>query len=161
MISMYHQQRHENYIFMEFGNPLAPRLVTAVYEFTLSSNPVAEASAFAGTAVRQQLPVHCSGSFSFRGRLKPPLLPTRFHFTSLGAACVVLRRRLLAGAQASPSICRHLPKHRWLRRSLRRVTQLPYRVIFYHLYPPAYICGFKVIFIAAPSLIAYQALIFI
>ena len=34
-------------------NPLAPRLVTAVYEFTLSSIPVAEASAFAGTTVRE------------------------------------------------------------------------------------------------------------
>jgi hypothetical protein len=30
-----------------------PDSSTAVYEFTLSSNPVAEASAFVGTAVRE------------------------------------------------------------------------------------------------------------
>jgi hypothetical protein len=50
---------------MECDNRVAPGLVTAVYEFTLNSNPVAEASAFAGTAVREWLPP---------GRLKLPLL---------------------------------------------------------------------------------------
>ncbi len=96
---------------MEYGNPLAPRLVDCSTSTRFSVKRTGRNSA----SMHSVLPA------------RNVLFLAPFHSPQLRC---VLRRRLRPALRLRLRYARHLSKHRRLRMSLRRVTTLPYRVIF-------------------------------